>query len=418
VPVRSKRRSRDLPVPPSVIEVLRFCIVVFMAALSYELSRVVPGTFPGLGPFDRAGVGTVLGAGAGYVVGGILGRMTGRSLRAAEDALLGRSVEQVLAGVVGSAAGVVAGVALSWPLLLVRQPLLTGPLMLFVCVTTGSLGHRVGMSRRQSVLSLLAPRAGLAATRAPLAALPRLVDSSVAVDGRVLDVVRAGFLHGTLIVVQPVIDELQGLADAGDDARRAKGRRGLETLDALRRERGVDVEVVGDEAPEVPGVDAKLLRMTLDREAVLLTLDSNLAKAATIAGCRVMNLHALVVALRPPVSAGDTVTVLLARSGKEPGQAVGHLDDGTMVVVERAKDRIGQEIGAVVTSVLTTGNGRMVFARRADAAVPRPASPPGGPSGHPSGNPSGNPSSAAIVAAVAAASARAGAPPEQEPPAS
>src|SRR5690606_29955351 len=163
----------------------------------------------------------------------------------------------------------------------------TRPVMLFVCVTTGTLGYRLGVARRDTVLALLGPRAGLAPARAALSSLPRIVDSSVAIDGRMLDVVRAGFLHGTMVVPQPVLDELQGLADAEDDARRAKGRRGLDVLDALRRERGVDLEVVGDEAPEVPAVDAKLLRMTLDREAVLLTLDANLAKAATIAGCRV-----------------------------------------------------------------------------------------------------------------------------------
>ena len=372
-------RARDRSVPPPVVEVLRFCIVVFMAALGYQLSRVAPDEFLGLGLFDRAGVSTLLGAGAGYVVGGVVGRTTTRSLAAAEDALLGRSAEQVLAGVLGALCGVVAGAGLSWPLLLVGQPLLTRPVLLFVCVTTGTLGYRVGVAGRHLLLALLGPRAGLGAARVAMSALPRLVDSSVAIDGRVLDVVRAGFLHGTLVVPQPVLDELQGLADAGDDARRAKGRRGLEILDALRRERGIDLDVVPDEAPEVPEVDAKLLRMTLDRDAVLLTLDGNLAKAATIAGCQVMNLHALVLALRPPVSAGDTVTVVLARAGKEPGQAVGHLDDGTMIVVERARDRIGTETTAVVTSVLTTANGRMVFARRPSVPSPTPVPTPTSP---------------------------------------
>lgn len=365
-------RARDTSVSPSVIEVLRFCIVIFMAGVGYESSRAFPQTLLGLGPFDMAGVSTLLGAGAGYVVGGVVGRITGRSLRAAEDALLGRSAEQVLAGAAGAVAGVVVGVGLGWPLLLVGQPALTLPVVMFVCVTTGTLGYRVGIARRETVLAFVGPRAGLGTARLAMSALPRLVDSSVAIDGRVLDVVRAGFLHGTLVIPQPVLDELQGLADATDDARRSRGRRGLETLDALRRERGIDLEVVGDEASEVPEVDGKLLRMTLDRGAALLTLDGNLAKAASIAGCRVMNLHALVLALRPPVSAGDSVTVTLTRAGKEPGQAVGHLDDGTMIVVERARERVGAEVSAVVTSVLTTANGRMVFARRADLPAPRP----------------------------------------------
>jgi uncharacterized protein YacL len=115
----------------------------------------------------------------------------------------------------------------------------------------------------------------------------------------------------------------------------------------------------------VPQVDAKLVRIGLDRDVPLLTLDSNLARAADLAGCRVMNLHALSLAMRPPVSAGDVVAVLLTRPGKEAGQAVGYLDDGTMVVVERARDHVGDEVRASVTSVLTTANGRMVFARPA-----------------------------------------------------
>ena len=138
-----------------------------------------------------------------------------------------------------------------------------------------------------------------------------------------------------MLVPQPVLDELQGLADAGDDLRRAKGRRGLEMLEALKREPGVDLEVLDDMAPGVPEVDGKLIRPPWTGWA-LLTLDTNLARVASLAGVRVINLHALALAMRPPVVAGDEVSVLLIKAGKEPGQAVGYLDDGTMVVVERA----------------------------------------------------------------------------------
>jgi uncharacterized protein YacL len=137
-------------------------------------------------------------------------------------------------------------------------------------------------------------------------------------------------------------------------------------LDVLRREPGIEVEVLDDEVPGVPEVDAKLVRICLDRDAALLTLDTNLARAASLAGVRVMNLHALALALRPPVGAGDEVTVLLIKPGKEAGQAVGYLDDGTMVVVERARGSIGREARVRVTSVLTTANGRMVFAKPTD----------------------------------------------------
>jgi uncharacterized protein YacL len=131
----------------------------------------------------------------------------------------------------------------------------------------------------------------------------------------------------------------------------------------LRREPSVDVEVLSEELPDVPEVDAKLVRLCLDRNAALLTLDTNLAKAASLAGVRVLNLHALALALRPPVSAGDDVAVLLLKPGKEAGQAVGYLDDGTMVVTEHARHLVGRDVTVTVASVLTTANGRLVFAK-------------------------------------------------------
>jgi uncharacterized protein YacL len=365
--------ERDLNLPGVVVEVLRFCVVVFFAGVGYFVATALSADQPGVqvGPFEGSGIGIILGAAVGYVLGGVVARLTGRSLQAAEAALRERSVEQVLGGLVGAVLGVLVTGCLLWPVLLIGAAPVTLPLFVFVCVTIGTLGYRFGMANRTGLLGLFGPRAGLA-QQSPASALPRLLDTSVAIDGRIVDVVRAGFLHGTLLLPQPVIDELQGLADAGDDARRAKGRRGLEALTALRREGGVDLEVIGDEARELPQVDAKLVRMALDRSAAILTLDSNLARAAALAGCRVMNLHALSLALRPPVSAGDMVAVLLTRAGKEAGQGVGYLDDGTMVVVERSRERVGGEVHATVTSVLTTANGRMVFAKPdADSGLSR-----------------------------------------------
>ena len=352
--------------PPGVLEVLRFCVVVFLAGVGYQVAYGLDSDQVRMGPFDSGGTGVILGAAVGYVLGGVVGRLTGRTLTRTERALRGRSAEQVLAGLTGAVLGTLLAAGLAWPMLLVGSTALTIPVFVFVCVTVATLGYRVGMAQRAKVLSLLGPSTGvggLHGATAPTATLDRMVDTSVAIDGRILDVVRAGFLHGTMLVSAPVVAELQGLADAGDDLRRAKGRRGLETLEALRRERGIDVELVPDGAPEVPDVDAKLVRMCLDRPAALLTLDTNLARAAALSGCRVMNLHALALALRPPVTAGDTVHVALLKPGKEAGQAVGYLDDGTMVVVEKARDRVGTEVGAAVTSVLVTANGRLVFAR-------------------------------------------------------
>jgi uncharacterized protein YacL len=366
-----------------VLEVLRLLVVVFFAGAGYQIGSSVDPDGPVLGALNGTAVGVVLGSGFGYVLGGVLGRKTAASTEVARTHLRDVSAEQLVAGGLGLVGGVLVGAGVAWPVFFLPQAYLAFPLFGFVVVVLGYFGAQVAMSKREGVLALFGERAGLAPRRAPAAALPRVVDTSVAIDGRVLDVVRAGFLHGVMLVPSPVLGELQGLADAGDDVRRARGRRGLEVLEALRREDDVELEVLDLDVPGVAEVDAKLVRICLDRNAALLTLDTNLAKAASLAGVRVLNLHALSMAMRPPVAAGDDVPVLLLKPGKEAGQAVGYLDDGSMVVVEGARHRVGQEVTMHVTSVVTTANGRLVFGRAADEDAPPPRTPravPGRPS--------------------------------------
>ena len=351
--------------PSIVVELLRLCVVIFFAGLGYEAALVIEssGHHDALGGIDPLWVGLLLGTASGFVLGGVLGRATERTVARTERSLHDMSAEHIVAGVFGAIIGVVAGSAVAWPVFLIGNRLLAVPLFAFVLVTLALLGYRVGVSRRDGMLGLFGASAGMAPRQGSASILPRIVDTSVAIDGRIIDVVRAGFLGGQMLVPVPVLAELQGLADASDELRRGRGRRGLEVLETLKREPGVEIVVVDDEAPGVPEVDAKLVRMSLDRQAALLTLDTNLAKSAALAGVRVLNMHSLAIALRPPVVAGDEVTVLLTKPGKESGQAVGYLDDGTMVVVERARDGVGSEALVQVTSVLTTANGRMVFAR-------------------------------------------------------
>ena len=350
-------------VPNAVVELLRLCVVVFFAGVGYYVADVLDDDgAPVLGAFSIVALGIILGSALGYVLGGVMGRGTVTAVRAAEAGLRDTPAEQIVAGVVGAVIGVLVAAGVVWPVLLLNRPLLTFPVFAFAVVTCGLLGYRLGTSKRDSVLDLFGSRVGISGRRVAAVALPRVLDTSVAIDGRIIDVARAGFVHGRMLVPSPVLGELQGLADAGDDHRRAKGRRGLEVLEVLKREPGIDVEVLDDEVPDVAEVDAKLMRICLDRGAALLTLDTNLARVAALAGVRVMNLHALALALRPPVGAGDDVAVMLTKPGKEAGQAVGYLDDGTMVVVERSRKDVGHEVTVRVTSVLTTANGRMVFA--------------------------------------------------------
>jgi uncharacterized protein YacL len=353
-----------------VLEGLRMLVIVFFAGAGYEIGSGVGKESSVLGALNGTALGLVLGSGLGYVLGGVLGRTAATSAESTRLRLQDVSAEELVAGALGAIGGVLLGAGTAWPVFFLRQAYLSFPLFAFVCVALGYVGYLLGSSKREGVLQLFGTRAGLSPREPAASQLPRVIDTSVAIDGRVLDVVRAGFLHGKVLVTSPVLGELQGFADAADDLRRAKGRRGLDVLEALKREPGIDLEVLEVDVPGVAEVDAKLVRICLDRSAALLTLDTNLAKAAGLAGVKVLNLHGLALAMRPPVVAGEDVTLLLLKAGKEAGQAVGYLDDGSMVVVEQARDRVGEECVVSVTSVVTTANGRLVFGRLSGA--PRP----------------------------------------------
>jgi uncharacterized protein YacL len=177
-----------------------------------------------------------------------------------------------------------------------------------------------------------------------------------------------GFLSGTLLISSAVLEELQLVADSSDASRRARGRRALDLLVALRRDPAVDVQLVEQEPARDPNadVDAGLVRLARERGAALVTNDSNLAKVAQALDVPVRSIHALADAMRPAVMAGEHVEIRLIREGRTAGQGVGYLDDGTMVVVERASALVGETVEVTVTNVLQTSNGQLIFGQLAD----------------------------------------------------
>ena len=364
------KRPRLQRVPSGVVELLRLFVVVFFAGIGSLLGSQLDLAGTPFADLGGAVLGVVVGSFIGYSLGGVLGRSTVAAVDRTEERLRSVSAETIVGGVFGGMVGVFLGVAIAWPIFFIDTLTLSIPIFGFAVVALGLLGFKVGASKRDSMIGMFGARAGMAPPSRAASAYPKIIDTSVAIDGRIIDVVRAGFLHGEIFVTAPVLGELQGFADSGDDVRRGKGRRGLEVLEVLTREPGVDVVVLDDLVPGTPEVDAKLVRLAIDKDAALLTLDTNLAKAAGIAGVRVLNLHALALALRPPVTAGDEVNVLVTKTGKEPGQGVGYLDDGTMVVVERGREFVGHELHVQVTSVLTTANGRLVFGRQVGDSGP------------------------------------------------
>jgi uncharacterized protein YacL len=199
-----------------------------------------------------------------------------------------------------------------------------------------------------------------------------LLDSSVIIDGRIEAVCATGFLDAVFVVPRFVLRELQYIADAPDQSRRARGRRGLEVLQALQRNPHVEVKIHENDLPEVPEVDGKLVQLAKMLPAEILTGDSNLARIAELQNVKVLNLAGLINALRPVVVPGERLTVRLLKEGREPEQALAYLDDGTMIVVNRARRHIGQNVEVLVVSVLQTAAGRMAFAELAAAAGPQP----------------------------------------------
>ena len=351
-------------VPDVGAEVLRLFLVIFGAAVGFQVGSRLQSDYPGqiLGVFDVTTASVIVGAGLGYSVGGVISRRALRSIERGERRLNALPPDQVVAGSVGALVAMLAVSLVAWPLFLLGSASVVAALFAFLVVLGGMAGFRIARNRAAAIRGGLADHAGMSSGATPGWG-PKVVDTSVAIDGRILSVAESGFLTGTLLVPQVVVDELQGLADGADEGRRARGRRGLDVLNRLRAD--LPLEVIPDDPVGVTEVDAKLVQICLRRKVSLLTLDQHLADAAGIAGVSVLNLHALATAMAAPVRSGDVVEVHLARSGKEPGQAVGHLPDGTMVIVQRADHLIGDTVEARLTSVTATSHGRLVFARLA-----------------------------------------------------
>lgn len=192
---------------------------------------------------------------------------------------------------------------------------------------------------------------------------PRVLDTSVVVDGRVAEVIRIGLITGPVVVPQFVLREIQALADSHEEHRRARGRRGLDVLDGLRTE-CKSFDVVDTDYPDLAGTDDKLVRLCRETNADLVTNDSNLQKIAEVQQIRTLNLNRLANAMRPAVYVGEVLHDLkIVKAGKEPGQGVGFLDDGTMLVVEGAERLVGREVSVVVGTILQNPAGRLVFAK-------------------------------------------------------
>jgi uncharacterized protein YacL len=313
-------------------------------------------------------VGAVGAAAARFspVVGAVAGAVLSGLVLVAEYVAARTRIDRlfwaITGGVVGLVAGVVAGLAV-----LGAMPAIGTALLALGGVVGAWLGAAIGIRRGPDVTGLNA----LLFPRTAVDRAVKLVDTSALIDGRIADLAATGFLDGPLVVPQFVLRELQKIADAPDARRRARGKRGFEVVQRLQRLPGPLVAIDDSDRGDVTDVDEKLLEIAKSRGAKVITTDYNLNRRAELSGVAVLNVNDLSNALKPSVVAGESMRVHVLREGKELGQGVAYLDDGTMVVIDHGKPWIGQSVDVAVTSVLQTSAGRIIFTRPRDAETAR-----------------------------------------------
>jgi uncharacterized protein YacL len=307
--------------------------------------------------------------------GGLAGHVLGGALWAAPGAALGVMVafaafalerqtrkaplRVMIGGLAGLLAGLVVGNLLSYAFLLTRfeRPALELLAYFTVTLLAGYLGLRLGVQqgevfKRSSAEQTELERSGL-----------KILDTSAIIDGRIADICDTGFLEGTLIIPQFILQELQYVADSYDPSKRARGRRGLDILKRIQGQQHATVTILDRDFPQIKEIDSKLVALARAMGAKIITNDFNLNKVAELQGVKALNINDLSNALRPVVLPGELMNVHVLREGKEAGQGVAYLEDGTMVVVDNAKRFIGKNVDVTVTSVLQTTAGRMIFTR-------------------------------------------------------
>lgn len=293
---------------------------------------------------------------------------TVRPVRALRKALGRISAQTLAAGLIGLIMGLIIAALLTFPLSLLPNPF--GRILPFLGVLLfGYFGVSVFIMRQHDLFTILRyvpGRVAPAEDEQNAAASTRsiLLDTSVIIDGRIADIAQTGFLAGTLLIPRFVLNELQYIADSPDSLRRQRGRRGMEVLSQLQKETTIPVRITDIDVEGVREVDDKLVILARQLRCPILTNDYNLNRIAELQGVSVLNVNELANAVKLVFLPGETLQVSIIQEGKEANQGVGYLDDGTMVVVEDGRDFLNQDLAVVVTKVLQTAAGRMVFARR------------------------------------------------------
>lgn len=286
-----------------------------------------------------------------------------------EEKLLKAPLADLFFGGLGLIFGLVIAYIINQPIQDIQIIVLSQVVPLFIMGLFGYLGFQVGFKRREEFMSgLLSAKKDKDQTKNTIEdnremPKPKLLDTSVIIDGRIADICQTHFLEGTVVIPQFVLEELQHIADSSDALKRNRGRRGLDVLNRMQKDLPVNVEIYDGDFEDIQEVDSKLVKLAKVMGGIVVTNDFNLNKVCEFQNVQVLNINDLANAVKPVVLPGEQLVVQVIKDGKEQKQGVAYLDDGTMIVVEEGSDYIGQTIEVLITSVLQTSAGRMIFAK-------------------------------------------------------
>lgn len=285
-----------------------------------------------------------------------------------EDSLVKVPVTDVIFGSFGLILGLIVAFLIGFALNAVQVPVVHTVSPIVLTLLFGYLGYQVGFKKRDELLGLFTNRIGKKKTGEEEGDKPsgkslKILDTSVIIDGRIADICQTGFLQGTIVIPQFVLEELQHIADSSDVLKRNRGRRGLDILNRIQKELSIKVDIYEIDFEDIQEVDSKLVKLAKITGGMLVTNDFNLNKVCELQNVSVLNINDLANAVKPVVLPGEELTVQVIKDGKEYHQGVAYLDDGTMIVVEEGREFIGKRIEVLVTSVLQTSAGRMIFAK-------------------------------------------------------
>lgn len=359
-------------------KILRGIIILLFTVIGVVISNQLNPLFTNLIP-DGILTETILGITfislvnllLGGVIGTIVGYFVSPYLVSAllgftdkiEKSLSSLSVSDLIIGTVGLFFGLIIAVLVG--LAFASLPYIGPYISVFLAICLGYLGLHLALSKKEEILSFLRIRTDKEdkASSHTQYTDGKLLDTNIIIDGRIADIYQTHFLEGPLIVPVFVLEELQKIADSPDVLKRNRGRRGLDILNYIRKHNKDDIHIVTDDYDDVNEVDTKLVKLAKDKGYKIITNDYNLNKVAEFQGVTVLNINELAAAVKPVVIPGEEIFVQPVKKGKEEGQGVAYLDDGTMIVVENGAKAIGREVLVTITSVLQTTAGKMIFAK-------------------------------------------------------